>query len=815
MADKKKKKYDKMDAENKALVKNNIEMNPTLKEAKGKTVVFGWGRMNPVTIGHEKLADKLKSVAQKERATPLLYLSHSTDPKKNPLSYDDKIMLARKAFGDMVQKSNAKTIIQAMKELDKKFDSVILIVGQDRVQEFDTLLNKYNGKEYNFDSINVVSAGDRDPDADDVTGMSASKMRALAAQGVMKQFAKGLPKKLKGDAQAVYDMVRAGMKLAEELEAYENLDEALSLQQRRQRAITMRRYKAKIAAARKRMARRPADQERLEKRAEKKARSMVRAKIAGSKGKNYDDLSPAEKSQIEDRVKKRSVMVARIAKRLLPKLKRADTVRIAGKSVEPIKEATSEVERLRAKQAADRRKLRDTQERGMDSLRSRQMRRKIRSINVNEHIEVENDLEALQIIEQVASLYEAKRVKGGDPCWDGYEMVGKKKKNGKEVPNCVPKEEVEVYFTKDDLFEMRLDEAVALDKILDAVHRNVKAGKNLMDIAFDISRAAGVTMSGQEIRRAYVAKFGEPKTGKESNPEIRAKLLKKYGLVKESVELSEGKVVKKVNGYDIHDMGADFPYKHKRFMVKDLRLDVWQAGDATLKGAEAKAKSLKPSQGPDAKKTQAQIDHDDWRDKQKARIASGEVRRAVMSRRGMKEGYDPDGYDPAKSAGAGLQGTDRLQKRYKKDTPGEVVDGAKRKDINEAFSEMMEQKSSCDLVGIKQIKEFEKVVDKLFEKFGIDFQFTKHFADRMGDERNDPCITLKELADFIKKIYKNQGKSLKGVAGAEAVVRDLQRDLNIPVVVKYDQKNDEFDVVMKTIMRKKNFKTPNKVIDYK
>jgi len=102
----------------------------------------------------------------------------------------------------------------------------------------------------------------------------------------------------------------------------------------------------------------------------------------------------------------------------------------------------------------------------------------------------------------------------------------------------------------------------------------------------------------------------------------------------------------------------------------------------------------------------------------------------------------------------------------------------------------------------------------LFEKFGIDFKFTKHFADRMGDERNDPCITLKELADFIKKVYANQGKSLKGVAGAEAVIKDIQKNLNIPVAVTYDQKNDEFDVVMKTIMRKKDFKTPNKIIKY-
>lgn len=126
----------------------------------------------------------------------------------------------------------------------------------------------------------------------------------------------------------------------------------------------------------------------------------------------------------------------------------------------------------------------------------------------------------------------------------------------------------------------------------------------------------------------------------------------------------------------------------------------------------------------------------------------------------------------------------------------------------------MNEEKSCDLIGMKQIREFEKIVDQLFKKFGIDFNFTRHFGDRMSDERNTPCITLKELATFIKKIYAKQGKSLKGVAGAEAVIKDIQSNLNIPVAVTYDQKNDEFDVVMKTIMRKSNFKTPNKVIKY-
>jgi len=123
--------------------------------------------------------------------------------------------------------------------------------------------------------------------------------------------------------------------------------------------------------------------------------------------------------------------------------------------------------------------------------------------------------------------------------------------------------------------------------------------------------------------------------------------------------------------------------------------------------------------------------------------------------------------------------------------------------------------NKCDLIGMKQIKAFESIVDKLFKKYGIDFKFTRHFGDRMGDDRNNPCISMKELAEFIKKMYARQGKSIKGVAGAEAVLKDIQSDLNIPVAVTYDRKNDEFDVVMKTIMRKKNFKSPDQIIQYK
>jgi hypothetical protein len=110
---------------------------------------------------------------------------------------------------------------------------------------------------------------------------------------------------------------------------------------------------------------------------------------------------------------------------------------------------------------------------------------------------------------------------------------------------------------------------------------------------------------------------------------------------------------------------------------------------------------------------------------------------------------------------------------------------------------------------------FEKIVNKLFKPIDTEFDFTKHFRERMGDARNNPCIDLKELATMIKKLYaemKAGGKSLTKHMDAEVVIKDMQSDLNMPIALEYDRKNDTIDVIAKTIMRKKNFSTPNPVV---
>ena len=162
----------------------------------------------------------MKRLESKFNADAFIYLSHSEDPKKNPLSYKDKIKFGQKAFGKIIQESQARTFIQALGELTKKgYSHVYFVAGSDRINEYQTLVDKYNGgKDFSFEEIKIISAGERDPDSEDVSGMSASKLRSLAEKGDFEAFAKGTPFKNKSDAVKMYDAVRKGMRIAESVD---------------------------------------------------------------------------------------------------------------------------------------------------------------------------------------------------------------------------------------------------------------------------------------------------------------------------------------------------------------------------------------------------------------------------------------------------------------------------------------------------------------------------------------------------------------------------------------------------------------------
>jgi len=527
--------------------------------------VFAFGRMNPPTIGHEKLAAKVESEARRRGAMPHIYLSHTQNAKKDPLPYNTKIAIAKKAFGKAVTKSSAKNVIQIMQDLERMgHTEVVMVAGSDRVPEFKSLLGKYNGKEYNFKKIEVVSAGERDPDAQGVEGMSASKLRAIAQSGDYETFAKGMPSKLRdADKKKVYNTIRSVMEevdptdeeldeILDQIEEDEDLfwewdeDEVeleeerkpLTLQQRMKKRILMRRLAPIIARKRKIRMRRRAGKEQLTKRARRAALILLKKRVAGNKGKEYKKLSPSEKIGIDRLVQKKLSMVDKIAKRLLPKMMKKET------------------ERMRK-----------------------------RSSGIKEEFE---------------TFLERKKV-AQDPDVD-------------ERPGTQPKK----YF-------------------------------------------AGV-----------------------------------------------------------------------RKKSKDDRARHFERG--------------------------AKMDDD-----------------------------NPAAYTPA---------------------PGDAGAKTKPSKHTKKFKQMYGEE-----VTAKQISDLEKFGDRLLDKFGVDIEFSKHFADRMNDDRNKPEIKVAEIQALFKKIARKKAVNIKKHKNSEVVLKDIQKDLNLPVAIKTG-KDGELDVVHKTIMRKKNFKTPNPVVQY-
>ena len=192
-------------------------------EARGDTAVFTFGRFNPPTTGHEKLMEAVAKQAKSNSAPYYIFASHSENAKKDPLPYAKKLAYMKKMFPKHARNlvvDKARNVFEIAVTLHNKgHKSVVMVVGSDRVTEFETLLNKYNGTEarhgyYGFDNIEVVSAGERDPDAEGVTGMSASKMRAAASSDDFNSFKNGLPSNFK-QGMSLFKDVRKHMGIRE------------------------------------------------------------------------------------------------------------------------------------------------------------------------------------------------------------------------------------------------------------------------------------------------------------------------------------------------------------------------------------------------------------------------------------------------------------------------------------------------------------------------------------------------------------------------------------------------------------------------
>ena len=183
------------------------------------SISITFGRFNPPTTGHEALINKVAESAKNGEYR--IYPSRTQDDKKNPLDPATKVKFMHKAYPNhtnaIIANDEMKTIFDVLTSLDSEgYSEVNLVVGGDRVSEFNSLAQKYNGDAYTFENIKVTSAGDRDPDGEGVEGMSASKQRKFAAEDNYAEFSKGCPKGLKPkDCQELYNTLRGAMKMEE------------------------------------------------------------------------------------------------------------------------------------------------------------------------------------------------------------------------------------------------------------------------------------------------------------------------------------------------------------------------------------------------------------------------------------------------------------------------------------------------------------------------------------------------------------------------------------------------------------------------
>jgi hypothetical protein len=188
-----------------------------LFEARGKTAAVAFGRMNPPTIGHQKVVE---AILKQKADAHFLFVSqtHKATGKnqtryENPLPFDVKLGFIQQAFPNIdIGDTSVSTAIGILQYLEKQgFENVIFVCGSDRVPSFTELFNKQNGIDYNLKSIKIESSGARDPDAEGAEGMSASKMRAAAIANDFESFKTGLPAGLQSDAEQVFAAVRQGL----------------------------------------------------------------------------------------------------------------------------------------------------------------------------------------------------------------------------------------------------------------------------------------------------------------------------------------------------------------------------------------------------------------------------------------------------------------------------------------------------------------------------------------------------------------------------------------------------------------------------
>lgn len=202
-----------------------MRLNEFFTEATRKKAVFSFGRFNPPTQGHEKLVDAVEKIAASHGADSFIIPTKSYDQKRNPLDFNTKVKFLRAFFpnANIVEDSVIRNPFDAVFWLGEQgYMEVILVVGSDRVKEFENMIGAYvpainpnvdPRKALNIEAFSVASAGERDPDAEGVSGVSGSKAREFAANGQQSDFINLIAPTTGSRRQkkALYKAVRAGL----------------------------------------------------------------------------------------------------------------------------------------------------------------------------------------------------------------------------------------------------------------------------------------------------------------------------------------------------------------------------------------------------------------------------------------------------------------------------------------------------------------------------------------------------------------------------------------------------------------------------
>ena len=304
--------------------------------------VLAFGRMNPPTTGHEKFIKKTHEVAKKVGGKAHVVASHSEGSSKNPIPQKKKLEYIKKvAHKDVHVSGSSKehpTILhQASKLHAAGHKHLHVVAAGEREKEFHDKLHQYNGKSgkhghYHFKSITVHSAGKRDPDSHGTEGISGTKMREHAHNNDHKSFKAGLPKALHPHKDEIMNHIKTQK---EDLDQeFEELLEAMNIKQRIKRKLIMRRARPKINRMKRLYKKRKVPEKNLVQRSRKAGIRFVRKRVAGKKGTQYGKLSAAAKMHIDKKVAKQQKIVNNIAKRLLPRTRKAELVRLQKNEVE-------------------------------------------------------------------------------------------------------------------------------------------------------------------------------------------------------------------------------------------------------------------------------------------------------------------------------------------------------------------------------------------------------------------------------------------------------------------------------------------------